>query len=277
MIDFKALAAHFPPGEVSWRLGSVSKPKKRGMALAYLDARNVMDRLDDVCGPDGWQDAYPHAGQKTVCSIGIWCGPELGWVYKANGAGDSDIEAEKGALSDAFKRAAVCWGIGRYLYTIATPWVEVEEIGATGKFKFADSAYKELNMVLYRAAQTGVAPPAPSTPPAPSKSSAHGRELAAADPHLVDPNRSKGAAPGAAPTEADRIAARAAKVKEATDKRITALQSKTWTAPDLDDFTRDNLDWIEWMRDAANGFTADYKRFKAAHDKAMPRNTLEAA
>jgi hypothetical protein len=275
MIDFAALAAHFPPGEVSWRLGSVSKPKKRGMALAYLDARNVMDRLDDVCGPDGWQCTYPHAHTKTVCSVGIWCGEERGWVWKTNGAGDSDIEAEKGAMSDAFKRAAVLWGIGRYLYTLASPWVEVEEIGQTGKFKFADSAQKELNMVLYRAAQPRDAAPAPKPSP-PAQSSAHGQQLAADDSHLVDKDRNKGEAPGA-PTEATRMAARAAKIKDATDKRIKALTSKTWTAAELDDFTRENLDWIEWMRDPENKATADYNRFKKAHDGAMPRSTLEAA
>lgn len=153
MVDFKALAAPFPPEEVSWRLGSVSKAKMQGMALAYLDARNVMDRLDDVCGPDGWQAVYPHAHAKTVCNIGIWCGPERGWVYKANGAGDTDIEGEKGAMSDAMKRAAVCWGIGRYLYSLKSPWVEIEEIGQTGKFRIKAGAYKELDMVLRRATQ----------------------------------------------------------------------------------------------------------------------------
>jgi hypothetical protein len=45
------------------------------------------------------------------------------WVWKANGAGNSDVEAEKGACSDAFKRAAVLWGIGRYLYDLDSPWV----------------------------------------------------------------------------------------------------------------------------------------------------------
>lgn len=151
MIDFKALAAPFPPEEVSWRLGSVSKAKMRGMALAYLDARNVMERLDAVCTPEGWQDTYPHAGQKTVCSIGIKCGDE--WIWKSDGAGDSDIEAEKGALSDAFKRAGVRWGIGRYLYTLDSPWVEIEEIGTSGKFKIKQGAYKELDMILRRATQ----------------------------------------------------------------------------------------------------------------------------
>lgn len=149
MIDFQALSAPFPPEEVSWRLGTVSKEKMRGMALAYLDARAVMDRLDAICGPAGWQDKYSHANGKTVCDIGIKCGDE--WIWKADGAGDSDIEAEKGALSDAFKRAAVRWGIGRYLYNLDSPWVEIEEAGRS--FRIKRGAYKELDMILRRATQ----------------------------------------------------------------------------------------------------------------------------
>lgn len=130
MIDFDALAEPFPPDKVSWRIGQMQKnvtegQKPKGKALAYLDARDVMGRLDYVCGPAGWQCRYSHALNKTVCDIGVKVDDE--WVWKADGAGDSDIEAEKGALSDAFKRAAVRWGIGRYLYDIPSPWVAVNQ------------------------------------------------------------------------------------------------------------------------------------------------------
>jgi hypothetical protein len=114
----------FLPDLISWRIGSTTKDKSKGMALAYIDARTVMQRLDEVCGPENWQCDYPHAAQKTVCRIGIRINNE--WVWKANGAGDSDIEAEKGALSDAFKRAAVLWGIGQYLYDLDSPWVTLD-------------------------------------------------------------------------------------------------------------------------------------------------------
>lgn len=136
-VDFEALAAPFPPERISWRVGTSNKKKRqretgdnyakatKGMALAYIDARDVMGRLDEVCGPGGWQCKYSHAEGKTVCDIGVKVGDE--WVWKADGAGNSDIEAEKGALSDAFKRAAVRWGIGRYLYDISSPWCELDE------------------------------------------------------------------------------------------------------------------------------------------------------
>lgn len=128
-IDLTKLATPFDPAKISWRVGSVSEEKRRGMALAYIDARDVMERLDEVCGPANWQCKYSHAGTKTICDLGICIDGE--WVWKANGAGDSDFEAEKGAVSDAFKRAAVLWGVGRYLYSLNTPWVEVEKKGRT--------------------------------------------------------------------------------------------------------------------------------------------------
>lgn len=127
MLDLKALALPFPVTQVSWRVGSTTADKSKGMALAYIDARDVQDRLDDVCGAAGWQCRYSHAGAKTVCDIGIRVGDE--WVWKANGAGDTDHEAEKGALSDAFKRAAVMWGVGRYLYSLPSPWVTIKQRG----------------------------------------------------------------------------------------------------------------------------------------------------
>lgn len=122
---FDQLAAPFPPDRISWRVGKVTKDGKKAMALAYLDARDVMKRLDEVMGPANWQRRYTHADKKTICEIGIKFDGD--WIWKADGAGDSDIEAEKGAISDAFKRAAVNFGIGRYLYDVESPWVEINE------------------------------------------------------------------------------------------------------------------------------------------------------
>jgi len=143
------LAAPFPPDKVSWRVGSTTQDKAKGLAFAYIDARDVMQRLDDVCGPENWQDRYPHATAKTVCEIGSRVGRGNGtfeWVWKSDGAGDADVEAEKGALSDAFKRAAVRWGIGRYLYDIDATWVEVEARGRSYSIK--QSEYAKLRRAL---------------------------------------------------------------------------------------------------------------------------------
>lgn len=143
---FDRLRAPFPASIISWRIGSTNADKSKGMALAYIDARDVMERLDDVMGPGNWQNKYSHVGTKTVCDIALRIDGE--WVWKADGAGDTDHEAEKGALSDAFKRGAVRWGIGRYLYDLKSPWVAIEQVGRSYKIK--DSEYKLLDGLLAR-------------------------------------------------------------------------------------------------------------------------------
>ncbi len=149
MSVFEQLSAPFPPHLISWRVGATNKEKTKGLALAFIDARDVMRRLNEVVGPASWQNRYPHANGKTVCEIGILIrhqNRESEWVWKADGAGDSDVEAEKGALSDAFKRAAVRWGIGLYLYDISSPWVAIEGYGKS--YKIADSEYPKLESLL---------------------------------------------------------------------------------------------------------------------------------
>lgn len=89
-----------------------------GKMLTYVDARYVMQVLDTEVGPENWQDEYAIGpGGKVGCRIGIKVGGFEGeWVWKGDGAGETDIEGEKGSFSDAFKRAAVKWGIARDLY-----------------------------------------------------------------------------------------------------------------------------------------------------------------
>ncbi len=145
---FTKLAAPFEVEAISWRLGAKNKEATKGIALAYLDARDVMDRLDMVCGPGGWQCRYSHANGKTVCDIGVRVDrvTDFEWVWKADGAGDTDVEAEKGALSDAFKRAAVRWGIGRYLYGLGNTWVKIEPAGRS--HKIVEGEYASLRKAL---------------------------------------------------------------------------------------------------------------------------------
>lgn len=120
-----ALAAPFDPKLVSWRVGSMSKDKSKAKALCYIDARDVMRRLDAIMGAD-WQCEYvPMPNGTTCCKISLRIDGE--WRCRSNGAGATDIEGEKGGFSDAFKRAAVLWGIGQYLYDVDSPWVKVNE------------------------------------------------------------------------------------------------------------------------------------------------------
>lgn len=91
------------------------------MPLAYIDARDVMERLDSVVGPEHWQDEYTEGPSGRV-----FCHLTIHGIRKGDGAGATDVEGAKGAISDAFKRAAVKFGIGRYLYDCKSGWVDLE-------------------------------------------------------------------------------------------------------------------------------------------------------
>lgn len=122
------LLCPFPASAVSWRIGQKTKDGRKARLLAYVDARDVMERLDKACGFENWQCRYNLAADGLlICEIGIRVNGE--WMWRANGAGDTQVEAEKGKASDSFKRAAVLWGIGRYLYGLGSPWVELDERG----------------------------------------------------------------------------------------------------------------------------------------------------
>lgn len=140
---FDELCRPFAAEEIDWRIGSTNQDKTKGMALAYMDARAVMDRLDAVCGPDGWQCSYNVSGPIAVCNLAVRIGGD--WLWKADGAGATDVEGEKGMLSDALKRAAVRWGIGRYLYEMKSPWVQIEQFGRS--YKIQEGERKKLDEV----------------------------------------------------------------------------------------------------------------------------------
>lgn len=127
------LKAPFPIDSLSWRVGNKSNwdkvkkcPKNPNMPvkaqmLVYIDARDVQDRLDEVC--DNWSNDFKEVNGRLVCNLTI------NGVTRTDGAGDTDFEGEKGGLSDAFKRSAVMFGVGRYLYNAKNfnTWIEYEK------------------------------------------------------------------------------------------------------------------------------------------------------
>lgn len=103
-----------------------TKTKGNATLLLYQDARCAMDILDDTVGSENWQKEYYEVKGNVYCRIGIKTGD--GWVWKADCGTESNMDAEKGEASDAFKRAAVCWGIGRELYS--GPRIKVRNLPA---------------------------------------------------------------------------------------------------------------------------------------------------
>lgn len=129
---YEALKKPFAPHLLHWRVGARTKDKTKGIALAYLNARDVMKRLDDVVGMENWQCRYPYAG---CCELSVRINGE--WITKSDGAGETDVEGRKGQYSDSLKRAAVLFGVGRYLYYLDSNdfWRELNSFGSGFKLK----------------------------------------------------------------------------------------------------------------------------------------------
>jgi hypothetical protein len=122
---YERLAAEFPRDAIHWRSQKLTQSGNKALALAYLDARDVQDRLDQVCTPAGWRNTvYETPKGRVLSTIEILIDGQ--WVGKCDGAGDTAVEGEKGGISDAFKRSAVLWGIGRYLYRLPAVWAPCE-------------------------------------------------------------------------------------------------------------------------------------------------------
>lgn len=154
------LASPFPPERIHWRVKQVYENKGSALVLAYIDARDVYDRLDEVCGVAGWQCQHQDGGDgRLTASIGILVNGE--WVWKSDGAGArqsnpglSEQDANKGDYSDAIKRAAVAWGIGRYLYNLGRTYADVEQKGKTWVIK--DDQQGKLRSALHDVAGSAI-------------------------------------------------------------------------------------------------------------------------
>ncbi len=122
-IDYKKLAT---PMDYQWR---VQSSRKTGCnCVSYIDARQAMDRLDGVVGPENWCNRYENINGNLYCHVGIK--DETGtMIFKSDCGVESNIEQEKGQASDAFKRACVHWGIGRFLYSMGTVWIKTMNAG----------------------------------------------------------------------------------------------------------------------------------------------------
>jgi hypothetical protein len=131
-MDLHKLLDPFPASAIDWRIGQSGKNASGWWAtcLAYLENRAIQDRLDAVCGPGNWMVSFTPwdlGSPGVLCTLSIRTAE--GWVAKQDGAEQSDIEPVKGGFSNAMKRAAVQWGIGRYLYQLPKIWAKIHEGG----------------------------------------------------------------------------------------------------------------------------------------------------
>lgn len=117
----KELSEPFPEEVLGWKPQAFNQQKTRALAVPHITSRLVMDRLDEVVGPAEWHTDFVlipglKAAKVMLTVLGV-TKSDIGFV-----AGDDDA-AIKGTVSDGLKRAAVLFGIGRYLYGAETKWL----------------------------------------------------------------------------------------------------------------------------------------------------------
>lgn len=111
------------PNEIDWKIAANGKPDRNGVTkttiVPYIDNRAVLNRLDAIFGGGGWRNELTQINGGFLCRILIR-GDDGEWIGKIDGASSTDIEPIKGGISDAMKRAAHQWGLGRELYSYPT-------------------------------------------------------------------------------------------------------------------------------------------------------------
>lgn len=126
--------------EIECRIGMI---KDNGLTLLlYKDARCDMNILDETVGATNWKKKYDLIDGQLFCTIEIYDEDKKEWVGKQDVGTESNTEAEKGRASDAQKRAAFVWGIGRELYTAPFIWIKAGDANIyefKGKYRCNDS------------------------------------------------------------------------------------------------------------------------------------------
>lgn len=152
-MNLTELHCAFKPDELEWRVqacGISGAGKPWVKAITYLTNRAIQDRLDVVCGANNWKNVYSPAPQGGVlCGISIYDDDKSEWVTKYDGAENTHVESIKGGLSDAMKRAAVQWGMGRYLYRLPPAFAMCTLEPPQNRFAWKDAMDKKSNRKIW--------------------------------------------------------------------------------------------------------------------------------
>lgn len=129
--EFLALASK--PMPYQWRVQSRTKDRSKAICTAYIDARDVMNRLDEIGLP--WDSNVREVSGFIACSLTVmgegWdvIKTDIGMRPETNEADQMYDQAGKSAYSDAFKRAAVQFGVGRFLYDLDMVTLPCDQYG----------------------------------------------------------------------------------------------------------------------------------------------------
>lgn len=128
---YEQLIEPFPAEVIKWT--PINKKNPKGISFSpYLKRADILDRLDNVFGYDGWSNEYVSWNNDAqLCGITVRIDNGLA-ITKWDGAADSDFDSTKGGLTNSFKRAAQTLGIGRYLLKITPIFLTNDKLGENG-------------------------------------------------------------------------------------------------------------------------------------------------
>lgn len=95
------------PTEIECRIGGTDKQTKANgkvSILLYIDSRCVTKYLDEHFGMYDWQTEFYSVNGLTIGKLGLWDEKKGCWIWKSDTGSESTIEAEKGLISDCYKR-----------------------------------------------------------------------------------------------------------------------------------------------------------------------------
>jgi hypothetical protein len=138
---FARLTEPFDPSEIKWRVTHTTRDGSRGAVIAFADPRAYSDRLNQIFTPSGWTRTYE---VNTVSSVTrmkkdkliqtgkvlVTCTVTIAGLGTHADSGEEWADEENAmtsAQAQAFKRACICFGLGRYLYNFAEMWVPLNE------------------------------------------------------------------------------------------------------------------------------------------------------
>ena len=120
----ETLTAPIQPNEIEWRVQSVTSTGKM-IVVPYINNRCVMQRFDAAFGPTNWTSEFREIGNGFICRLTVYMDGQT--IFREDGASKTNIEPEKGGISDAMKRAAVQFGLGRCLYDYPKVFIECQD------------------------------------------------------------------------------------------------------------------------------------------------------
>jgi hypothetical protein len=140
---YRQLSEPFDISEIKWRVTHRNRDGSRGAVIAFADPRAYTDRLNQLFTPSGWTRNYDVTTVSAVSRVKrdkiiqtgkvlVTCALTIARLGCHSGSGEEWADEENAMTASeaqAFKRAAMCFGLGRYLYKLTETWVPLDEYG----------------------------------------------------------------------------------------------------------------------------------------------------